>query len=73
MRAMVGVPIAGLGPHGVSPAGPRQVKPWESPQPHSCLTGREQQIVQFVAHGWSAKEIARRLGIAPSGTSRMFA
>jgi DNA-binding CsgD family transcriptional regulator len=34
------------------------------------LTGREQQILEFVSDGWSAKQIARRIDIAPRTVER---
>ena len=36
----------------------------------SFLTRREQQILEFVAHGWSAKQVAQRIDIAPRTVER---
>jgi DNA-binding CsgD family transcriptional regulator len=38
-------------------------------QPQS-LTARELEIVEFVANGFSAKEVAKKLGIAPATVER---
>lgn len=34
------------------------------------LTARELEIIEFVANGFSAKEVAKKLGIAPSTVER---
>ena len=39
-------------------------------EPGSFLTRREQQILEFVAHGWSAKQVAQRIDIAPRTVER---
>ena len=55
---------------GVHQAGRRHVDAWGYSESRSHLTPREEQILQFVAHGWSAKEIARHIAIAPRTVER---
>ena len=55
---------------GVHQAGRRHVNAWGYSESRSHLTPREEQILQFVAHGWSAKEIARHIAIAPRTVER---
>ena len=40
------------------------------PQPHPALTQREMAILELVAEGLSAKEVARTLGIMPRTIER---
>lgn len=44
------------------------VRAWPS-GPLDALTVRERQVVQAIAHGLTFKEVARRLGVAPSTVS----
>jgi DNA-binding NarL/FixJ family response regulator len=46
------------------------VDPSINTEPGSFLTRREQQILEFVAHGWSAKQVAQRIDIAPRTVER---
>ncbi len=52
-----------LGSEGDLPDGSRMSAP-ESASPLKVLTPREQQVLRFIAHGESAKEIAKQLHIS---------
>jgi LuxR family transcriptional regulator of spore coat protein len=39
-------------------------------EPGSFLTRREQEILEYVADGWSAKQVAQRIDIAPRTVER---
>ena len=51
-------------------AGERVVSEPNDNERGSFLTRREQQILEFVAHGWSAKQVAQRIDIAPRTVER---
>ena len=51
-------------------AGERIVSEPNDNERGSFLTRREQQILEFVAHGWSAKQVAQRIDIAPRTVER---